>query len=246
MQVSRRWIRAILAAAAVLAPMISSGEEPPAKKGWRLFLEAREAAGAGPSGEPLLDYAFELETKTQHQGQTVKIQSEVFFLHPHYVRQVIQTPNGELLMIYDGERAYQLLSDDIQPLPPDSVRQFEADLARSHILLGPPPPQESVRFVGREQVEGRPVDVIEIDDVAGTPLRLYLDAETRDVVKKSFTGETPAGTARVEEFYSDFQEIDGYRWHHHKRVFRDGELALEAATSNLRINTGLRKSDIIH
>jgi len=113
-------------------------------------------------------------------------------------------------------------------------------------MLAPPPEISDVQFLRSEEVDGRPTDVIEIRDVGGTPLRLYVDVDSRDVVKQVFIGDAPDGTmSQVEEFYSDFREIGGYRWHHKRKVVRNGKPALESETSNLKVNSGLTKSDIL-
>ena len=131
-------------------------------------------------------------------------------------------------------------------MPADAVGRIRADLARSHVMLAPPPEISDVQFLRSEEVDGRPTDVIEIRDVGGTPLRLYVDVDSHDVVKQVFIGDAPDGTmSQVEEFYSDFREIGGYRWHHKRKVVRNGKPALESETSNLKVNSGLTKSDIL-
>ena len=77
------------------------------------------------------------------------------------------------------------------------------------------------------------------------PVQLFVDAETHDVIKRAFIGDTPVGLARVEEYYSDFRATGGYRWHHQRRVLQNGEWALEATTSNIQVNVGLTRSDVL-
>jgi hypothetical protein len=149
-------------------------------------------------------------------------------------------------MIFDGERGWQKTASGERDLPESSVELQRSDLDRAHVLLGPLPDQKSVRLRGAETVDRRPVDVIEIADVGGTPLHLYIDQESRDVLKQTFEGKVPNGTtAQVEEIFSDFQTVGGFRWHMSKRTLRNGKEAVRSVTSNLRVNSGLTREQIV-
>lgn len=224
-------------------PAQSTKESP---SGWEIYLAARETVGAKSDNAPIRDYTFDLKTTVDADGKPRQIESSVWYLVPGFVRQQIQSPQGVVSVIFDGEKGWREIESGIQPMPEDAVGRIRADLARSHVMLAPPPERSDVRFLRSEEVDGRPASVIEIRDVGGTPLRLYVDVDSHDVVKQVFMGDAPDGTmSQVEEFYSDFREIGGYRWHHKRKVVRNGKPALESETSNLKVNSGLTKSDIL-
>ena len=50
-------------------------EEDNKKKGFKIFGQAREHAGAGEEAEPLRDYTFDFLTRTQPRGQKRKSRS---------------------------------------------------------------------------------------------------------------------------------------------------------------------------
>jgi hypothetical protein len=87
--------------------------------------------------------------------------------------------------------------------------------------------------------------VVQIADVGGTLLRVFIDTETHDVLKHMFVGDTPHGLAQVEEIFSDFRESGGYRWYHRRQVLRNGEIALESTRSNLRVNVGYDRARLL-
>ncbi len=216
------------------------------EQGWSIYQRARAAAGTGSGGHPVRDYRVELVTRAKDtEGQEGEFHSKKYYLHPNLLRQEIQTPQATVIMIYDGAKAFQLLPNDSRFLPQEQVERFRADLARAHVLIGDPPDPTDVRFLRQEEIAGRPTDVIEIYNVGGTPVKLFVDAETDDVIKKAFIADTPAGLARVEEYYSDFKEAQGYRRHGRRRVLRNGEWALEVTTSHIQVNVGLTRSDIL-
>ena len=216
------------------------------EQGWGIYQRARAAAGTGSGGHLIQDYSVELVTRIKNaEGQEGEFRSKQSYLHPNLVRQEIQTERATVIMVFDGTKVFQLLPNDARFLPDEQVARFRADLARAHVLIGDPPDSTDVRFLRQEEIEGRQTNAIEIYNLGGMPVQLFVDAETHDVIKKAFIGDTPTGLARVEEFYSAFREADGYRWHRHRRVLRSGKWSLEATTSNIQVNIGLTKSDIL-
>ncbi len=226
------------------AAVAQNAKESPS--GWEIYLAARKSVGAKADNVPIRDYAFDLKTSLDVKGKPLQLESSVSYVVPGFVRQQIRSPQGIVNVVFDGEKGWREIEAGIQPMPEEAVSRIRADLARSHVMLSTPPQPSDVRFLGVEEVAGKQANVIEIRDVGGTPLRLYVDMDSHDVVKQVFIGEAPDGTmAQVEEFYSDFREIGGYRWHHKRKVVRNGKPALESETTNLKVNSGLTKSDIL-
>ena len=235
---------AVLLALIAWAPNLAS--EDAKEQGWSMYQRARAAAGAGPDSHPVRDYSLERVTRIKNtEGQEGEFRSKQYYLNPNLFRQEIQTEQATVIMVFDGTKAFQLLPNDARFLPDEQVGRFRADLARAHVLIADPPDPTDVRFLRQEEIEGRQTNVIEIYNVGGMPVQLFIDSETDDVIKKTFIGDTPGGLARVEEIYSDFRGAGGYRWHHKRRVLRNGEWALEATTSNIQVNIGLTKSDVL-
>ncbi len=232
--------------AAVSLPATAADENAASnERGWRVLQAARDAAGTGPSGAALRDYTFDLTTRTQTPNGEVQLQSSAFFLAPNWMRQEIHAPTGEIVMIFDGNSAWQVVPAGRRELPAAMVQQFRSDLSRSHVLSGPVPPKDAVSFLRRENIENRPADVIEIREIGGSPLRLFIDAETKDLLKTMYVGDTPAGMAQVEEFYSDYTEAGGIRWYRKKRVVRNGQPSQQSTRKILKVNSGLTKEDIL-
>jgi len=188
-----------------------------------------------------------LVTRTNNpkeKDKQLELISRGFYLSPNLVRQEIQVPNAKIIVVFDGTKAWQMLPGDVRYLSDDASMQIKADLERSNLFLMKPPARDQIRFLREEEVDGRMSEVIELNDVANMPLRLFVDKETGDVIKKVFVGDTPTGLAQVEEFYSDFRTIDGYRWPFVKRVLRNGKFALETTTHNMKFNVGFTKADV--
>lgn len=223
----------------------SPGETEDARaKGRRLYLEAREAAGGG---QPLRDYSVELSTiVTTPQDQKVRFDSRVDVVAPYVLRQEIDSNIGKIKVVSDGEKAWKKTTQGVEELPPDAVRFQRAETDRGNILFGEVPPEGDIRYRGEETVDGKTVDVIEIVDVGGAPLRLFLERERRDLVKMMYVGDVRgAGMTQVEEYFSDFRDVDGFRMRFTRRVVRNGKESSRSTASSYRVNTGLRSEDLL-
>jgi outer membrane lipoprotein-sorting protein len=214
------------------------------QQGWRIFLEARQAVRLGHPEVSLHDYKYELVTRTQTPNGEVELRSSGLFLAPNLVRQEIHAPSGEIVMVFDGVKAWQVVPAGKRELPAAMVGHFQADLSRSHVLLDPPPPQEAVWFLRQEEVNGKLADVIELR-LRESPLRLFIDTETKDLVKTMYVGDTPSGMAQVEELYSEFVEAGGFRWPLQKRVLRNGQPASQSTKTITQVNSGLTEESIL-
>ena len=241
-------ITLVLLMNALAAPVLAADEPDLEKRAWEVYERARERAGAEPSAQPIRDYTFDLVTRTNNpkeKDKQIELTSKGFFLTPNLVRQEIEVPNAKVIVVFDGEKGWQILPNDIRYLPDGASAQIKADLARSHVFLVEQPARDQLRFLREEEVDGRMTEVIELNDVGNMPLRLFVEKETGDVIKKMFVGDTPTGLAQVEEFYSDFRVVGGYRWPFIKRVLRNGKFAKESTTLSMKVNVGLTKNDMI-
>jgi len=215
------------------------------EQGWRLFQQARRAFRGGGEPAPIHDYSFELTTQVHTPQGVTQLTSKTFFVYPAFARQEINAPQGKTVVVFDGDHGWQQGAAGRRELPAGAAAQIRAELARNSVLIGPEPDRALVRHLGRDEVAGRPVELVQIADVGGALLRLFVDADTHDVLKHTFVGETPRGLAQVEEIFSDFQEIGGYRWYHHRKVVRNGETALESNRSNLQVNVGYERAGLL-
>ena len=139
-----------------------------------------------------------------------------------------------------------MLGGKRRDLPNEAAALQRAELARRHILYGDLPAKELVRYRREEPVDDRIADVIEIIDVGGAPLRLYVDRESKDVVKHVYVGDIPGGgMAQVEETQSDFIDTDGFRFATKRAVVRNGTPARTSVLSNIRVNSGVKREIVL-
>jgi hypothetical protein len=243
----RRFLYAALSASAVLSAQTAetANDHAAREQGWKLFQQARQALRAGGDPAPIHDYSFDLTTQVHTPKGVSQLTSKTFFVYPGFVRQEIDTPQGKAVVVFDADHGWQQGASGRRELSAAAASQIRAELARNNVLIGPEPDPAMVRYLGPDEVAGRPVEVVQIADVGGTLLRLFVDAHTHDVLKHTFVGDTPQGLAQVEEIFSDFQQVGGYRWYQHRKVLRNGETALESSRSNVQVNMGYARAGLL-
>ena len=211
-----------------------------------VYLAAREQAGGGNEPGRLVDYAYDL-LLTLHAGdREVQIRGSVVVILPDLVRQELETPQGPTQLVFDGGDVWQVLGGKKQALPAEAAALQRAELARRHVFFGELPPVQLIRYRREDQVGGRTVDVIEIIDVGGVPLRLYIDRESKDLLKQVYVGDVPGGgMAQVEETFSEFVDVDGIRFATRREVVRNGEPGRASVLSGIRINANIRRDIVL-
>ncbi|MBI3667813.1 MAG: hypothetical protein HY236_16545 [Acidobacteria bacterium] len=220
--------------------------ESAGERGWKVLEAALKAAGGREKLAAIQDMSFDLDSHVVAPQGEFDIQSKSWFMAPSTVRQQSTLPLGEFVMALDSRTGWRKGPQGTAALPATEIQRIQADLARANILLHPPADRSAVRWVTTDKVEGRLCDVIEIADVAGKPLRLAVDRANGAVLKRSYRGEAPDGRpTNVEEFVSDYRQVDGLRMSFKVRVLRDGKLARESVTRDLQINTGLKAEELM-
>lgn len=220
--------------------------QKPEDRGWTVLEAALKAAGGRDKLAAVRDLSFELRSQAISPQGKFDIESKSLFVLPDTVRQESKMPFGQMVMAVDRLGGWRTGPQGTQPIPTAEVQRIQADLARANVLFRPPANRAAVRWVAAETVEDRACDVIEIANVSGSPLRLSVDRETGDVLKRSYRAEAPGGgAANVEEILSDYRQVGGLRQSFHLRVMRNGKLARESVTRDLKVNTGLKVDDLL-
>ena len=219
----------------------SSGE-----RGWTVLEAALQAAGGRQKLAAVKDMTFELQSHLVTPEGKFDVRSRNFLVLPDTVRQDMTLPFGEMTVAFNQSGGWRKGPKGVDPIPVEQLRLTLAHLARVNTLFKPPEDRATVRWLEAATVNGRTCDVIETTHLGGDPLRLFIDRENKNVIKRSYNIENPGGGhSQVEEMLSDFREVEGLRLSFKVQEIRNGKLARESTTHNLKINTGLKAQDLL-
>jgi zinc protease len=175
-------------------------------RGHELLLKSAEACGGVAAFKKA--QAIEREAKVtlaMPQG-SMELGLTTLTVFPSSSRQVIKTPMGEQILVFNGTDAWMEMMGKKQPLPgaekADMMKEMERNLARLYQTADEPDYQ--VAWKGSETFDGKPVERLDFLSASGGQFTLYVDAKSFRPAGLHFTGNTAAGPGEITE---TFQEL---------------------------------------
>ena len=151
---------------------------------------------------------------------------------------------GQLTIYAGPEGGWGKTPQGQAALPEPQMRQARGELFRLRpvVLLSDRDPDRTVNFVEESEAGGMPAEVIEIAGKEGERVRLWIGKTTGDVLRAAYQGTALSGSATsVEEVYSDFREIQGYRAPFKIQVLQNGKDFADVVFDEMVINSGLTR-----
>ena len=165
---------------------------------------------------------------------------------PHKIRLdiTLQAMGMRMSQVFDGESAWMAMPQGVQPLPGSQVEEFKKEALRDtiNLLANLSRDDISAQYLGTEDVNGKSADVIRIAISDADALTLFIDQETKYIVKKSYQSLGQEGPVETEEFIDDYRDISGVKIGFHTVVHQNGEPFLEGTLSEAMINVEVEES----
>ncbi|RKU10248.1 insulinase family protein [Candidatus Poribacteria bacterium] len=179
-------------------------------------------------------------------GGMMELDGEVTIVLPAKTRADLSMPamGMRISRIFDGQSAWMVMQGRVQDLPTAYVEEGKKEIFRDSIpLLAYISNEEvSAQYLGSEEVKGKMADVILISDTPADTLKLFVDQETKHIIKKEFQALTEQGPAEREEFLDDYREVSGVMIAFHTVSFDNGEQSAEITFSEAIINAEVAES----
>ena len=173
-------------------------------------------------------------------GGMMELDGEVTMVLPNKARADLSMPAMGMRMsrIFNGQSAWMVMPQGVQPLPAAYVEEGKKEIFRDNIplLTYVSAEESSVQYVGAEDVNGKMTDVILISNTPGGSIKLFIDQETKHIIKKQFQAFTEQGPADREEFLDDYRDVSGVMVAFHTILFDNGEKSAEVTFSEAVIN----------
>ena len=179
-------------------------------------------------------------------GGMMELDGEVTIVLPNKARADLSMSAIGMRMsrIFNGQSAWMVTPQGVQPLPPAYVEEGKKEIFRDNIPLLTYVSNEetSVQYLGAEDVNGKMTDVILISDTPGGSIKLFIDQETKHIIKKRFQAFTEQGPADREEFLDDYRDVSGVMVAFHTVLIDNGEQSAEITFSEVIINAEVDES----
>ncbi len=213
--------------------------------------KAKEILAAAVAAHGGLDKLQAVKNTVAQSNGTVhtpggKMDLQVSFYHsyPDKFRQELDTPQGKVSYVYDGEAAFAMSPTGTQPLPPEMVTSLIDTIFRDTIPLLTNLTQNDipVQYAGTEKVLGEPASVLIVKQPSGEMLKLFISENTHHVVKNAFRDTVQGVTVNKETVFSDYRDVNGIKVAYHFVQNINGEPYTESRINSVKLNAELDDS----
>jgi zinc protease len=168
-------------------------------------------------------------------------ETTTYLEYPNHVRVETKLPAGNVVQVYDGDRAWVRDPAGVHEVPAQGLTDVRLGLRRDTIaaLLAAYDGLLSARLLPDIKDEGgRMHRALELTGKDLDPMVMYVDPETFRVTRQTYVAGAP-GAPLIEELFGDYRPIDGVQIAFSATVRRDGETLIERKVVELRINDSL-------
>ncbi len=187
--------------------------------GGEAFLQQRSqiSRGTGTVQMPGAPQPMALETYLRYQA------------FPDRFRAEIKLAFGPMLQVFDGESGWVTMMGQTR----DQSAQFKEQLHYGVDALRYLDSGYELRPSPDEELDGRPVKVVEAEGPEGRVNRYFVDAETHLVAKVAYEVEA----RQIEQVVGDYKVIEGIPVAHHTAISVNGAPYLDLQLSEVEINS---------
>jgi len=151
--------------------------------------------------------------------------------------------DGEIVRINNGVQGWNVNDDEVTEQIPEQIDLFweEFKVGLDHLLrIGVNEETTTLQYLGREMIDFKRADILEIRDDDRTRITLYIDRETGLLLKK--TVRRLDDPAIHEEVYSNYHEIENVLTPLLIHRYTDGLKTMEIRFEEVTYNNGLSDS----
>jgi len=179
-------------------------------------------------------------------GGVIQTETKQYLVFPDKMRLdiTIQMMGMKISQVFDGQSAWMITPQGVQPFPASMVEEFKNAFFRdaTQLLTHASSNEISVQYLGTEDVKGKMTDVLLVGNASGDSLKIFISQDTKYIIKKEYQGMTEVGPADTEEFINDYRDVSGVKIAFHTVIYQNGEQYAEITLSELTINAKVDES----
>jgi predicted Zn-dependent peptidase len=180
--------------------------------------------------------ASQITQSTPQGEQTVDAAMTVVF--PDRLRQDLTLPFGEMSMVMTPEEAFVISPQGVFDLPDSQRQSTRASLERTPLWLlkARSRPDFTATALGVEEVDGQPVEVVQVE-VGGAVTDLGFEPAGGRLVLSRYQGPGPGGApGTILQRYSDHRQTGGLTYPFKAQGTFNGELYLTIEVQTVEVN----------
>lgn len=211
-------------------------------KGQEILAAAVQASGGKENFKKIKSFKSESMLTLSMGGREMALQVSSLFELPGKRFQTVNTPMGAMVEVFDGTQGWNTGRGETTSLPETDVEKTRKSIARNLLVLLATVGSSdySPVYAGTGDVDGVSVEYIYLVDSDGNELsKIACDAATHLPVSQSFFGQTMAGPANLDVYYSDYREVSGVKTPFSIKTLSAGEPYLDVTVGEIILNADI-------
>lgn len=206
----------------------------------QLLVEVAEELGGLEKIKKIKDLHEKVEAIVLTPQGDMNIQLTQFILFPDKFRGEISVPLGNIVQVFNKDSGWMTTPQGTQDMPESAVKEAKASLFRNIFNLLANLDNFSIQEAGSEELNGKKLTLILITEASGNWVKLAIDPNSHQILKKSYRGETFGGVADIDEIYEDYREISGsgFKLAHKTTINANGNKFMEMKLLEAKIDSG--------
>jgi len=207
-------------------------------KGKQLFEKALAAMGDVTKIKAVKNFSAKMSmTQVTSMGE-MAMDGDMIIEQPDKMYMKLNTPGGEVQMIINGDKGKMKSPMGEMPLPEAQRKQMMENGKRDPIYIAQHLGDYQIQFIGKTKFgEAEAIDLLVTE--AELTFHLYLNPETMLPLGTSHQGMTQTGPAKIDQFDSEYQEVDGIKVPFKSIGMADGKKQSEIVVKEMKFNAAL-------
>jgi predicted Zn-dependent peptidase len=232
--------------AAAVAAKATAPTSAAAARGREVVARALAAHGGLAKLRGIKDSVVDGEMSVGTSGMTNAMSGKLEQVRKEPFKMVLSTEFAAFSsqQVLNGRRAWQRISagDSVVVTESDSAlvlglrSGFGSDVA--HLLLAAADTASRAHATGRDFVDGRPVDAVELHSAAGEERRMLFDVATHRLLAMEQVRSSGGGFVQ-RRVYKDYRPVGGVLWPYYEERFVNGQRIMTQQLRAVRTNVGI-------
>jgi hypothetical protein len=214
-------------------------EDNDATRGRQMIHRAQQAFGGADKLAAIRDFTQIIEVAMETLPGGVKAKQSNRYLAPGVYRQDEDMPFGKISSYVDGESGWRSTSRGSLIMPTPVLKMAHDELFRNLFVVMAADRDSSVN------VKAVGSNTVQISKADGFSVKLEFDASSGLPLRKVYVASDPHGPpTEIEEFYSDWREVEGLKVPFKMTIRQDGKKLADETVQEFKFNTGLKAEDL--
>ncbi len=218
--------------------------EMDAAKAKEILAAAVEAHGGIEKLKAVKNAVAQMNAEVTTPGGPMQMEVTLYAVYPDKFRQDMNTPQGEMNVLFDGKEGFLLSAMGNQPLPPELTNTFKDSVLReipfllTHLTQNDVP----IQYIGTEEVQGETAAVLQVQQPSGEMLKIFISETSHYVVKQAFREMGQGVVVGKENIFTDYRDVNGIKIAYNLVQNVNGVRFSETRLNTIKLNAELDES----